>query len=179
MSARRGYDDNDNLNKMAAGLTDGTFTSVHQAARLVLDEPGGPNVDRLRRKFREMQRSNDFDTEEMVEVEDDPSDWWKLRLLDFPPMAKMTVLNVIAFLRSPAGAFRKACAASTPLPLMLLLIGLILLLVPSARLAFDVLSGAETEVLPTVILGIFFSAICINGSAVFAAVDVALSEYPE
>lgn len=49
----RGYDDTQELKKMARGIMTGEYTSVEQAARAVLNEDGGSNVDRLRRKFRQ------------------------------------------------------------------------------------------------------------------------------
>jgi hypothetical protein len=49
----RGYDDTPFLRQMARGLVLRTYASVDEAAKAVLDEPGGSNVDRLRRKFRE------------------------------------------------------------------------------------------------------------------------------
>jgi hypothetical protein len=49
----RGYDDSDLLQKMAEGLVTREFGSVDEAAKVVLGEESGSNVDRLRRKFRE------------------------------------------------------------------------------------------------------------------------------
>lgn len=176
MKANRGYDDTKSLLTMATGLADGTYSSVHQAARLVLNETGGPNVDRLRRKFRELQRSNGFDEICRHETDFDPSEWWKPRYSDFSWMTKMTVQNVLVFVRSPASAFRKVLRASSPAPLMFLLIGMVMITVPSARLAFDVFTGVQTEVLPAFLLGIFFASICINAAAVFAEEDAVLRE---
>lgn len=50
---QRGYDDSSLLKRMAEGLVSREFNSVDEAARTVLDEDTGSNVDRLRRKFRE------------------------------------------------------------------------------------------------------------------------------
>lgn len=50
---QRGYDDTINLTEMASGLVSRRFSSVDEAAKAVLAEDGGSNVDRLRRKFRE------------------------------------------------------------------------------------------------------------------------------
>lgn len=50
---QRGYDDTTYLTEMAAGLVSRKFNSVDEAAKAVLAEDGGSNVDRLRRKFRE------------------------------------------------------------------------------------------------------------------------------
>ncbi|NTF17792.1 hypothetical protein G6L37_05215 [Agrobacterium rubi] len=49
----RGYDDTAYLAEMADGVIRKRFTSVDEAARSVLGEDGGSNVDRLRRKYRE------------------------------------------------------------------------------------------------------------------------------
>lgn len=48
----RGYDDQELLRKMATGMMEREYLSVDEAARQVLGEEGGANVDRLRRKFR-------------------------------------------------------------------------------------------------------------------------------
>jgi hypothetical protein len=50
---QRGYDDTGYLRDMAEGLVVRTWGSVDEAAKAVLGEEGGSNVDRLRRKFRE------------------------------------------------------------------------------------------------------------------------------
>jgi hypothetical protein len=50
---QRGYDDTGYLTDMAEGLVVRTWGSVDEAAKAVLGEEGGSNVDRLRRKFRE------------------------------------------------------------------------------------------------------------------------------
>jgi hypothetical protein len=49
----RGYDDTKYLEAMGHGIMTGEYSSVEQAARTVLQEDGGSNVDRLRRKFRQ------------------------------------------------------------------------------------------------------------------------------
>ncbi len=49
----RGYNDAPSLEEMARGLIVRRYSSVDEAAKLVLGEDGGSNVDRLRRKFRE------------------------------------------------------------------------------------------------------------------------------
>ncbi|MCV9964773.1 hypothetical protein OIU34_23050 [Pararhizobium sp. BT-229] len=49
----RGYDDSPYLKEMADGIITRRFASVDEAAKAVLDEEAGSNVDRLRRKFRE------------------------------------------------------------------------------------------------------------------------------
>lgn len=49
----RGYDDSDLLKQMADGIFEGKFSSVSEAAKHVLREDGGSNVDRLRRKYRD------------------------------------------------------------------------------------------------------------------------------
>lgn len=51
--ANKGYDDTKELKAMAAGIKNGIYTSVEQAAKAVLADPRQSNVDRLRRKFRE------------------------------------------------------------------------------------------------------------------------------
>jgi hypothetical protein len=48
----RGYDDQALLERMAVGIMTRDFSSVDEAARQVLGEDAGANVDRLRRKFR-------------------------------------------------------------------------------------------------------------------------------
>lgn len=48
-----GYDDSTNLKAMADGIVVKKYGSVDEAAKNVLGEDGGSNVDRLRRKFRE------------------------------------------------------------------------------------------------------------------------------
>jgi hypothetical protein len=53
VETQRGYDDTANLREMASGLVSRRFGSVDEAAKAVLAEDGGSNVDRLRRKFRE------------------------------------------------------------------------------------------------------------------------------
>lgn len=50
---QRGYDDSPLLKRMADGLVSREFGSVDEAAKSVLGEDTGSNVDRLRRKFRE------------------------------------------------------------------------------------------------------------------------------
>lgn len=50
---QRGYDDTAYLTDMASGLLSRKYHSVDEAAKAVLSEDGGSNVDRLRRKFRE------------------------------------------------------------------------------------------------------------------------------
>lgn len=52
-SSLRGYDDSPYLKEMADGIISRRFASVDEAAKAVLDEEAGSNVDRLRRKFRE------------------------------------------------------------------------------------------------------------------------------
>ncbi|MCZ7860919.1 hypothetical protein O9X98_05835 [Agrobacterium salinitolerans] len=52
-SSLRGYDDSPYLKEMADGIITRRFASVDEAAKAVLDEEAGSNVDRLRRKFRE------------------------------------------------------------------------------------------------------------------------------
>jgi hypothetical protein len=52
-SEMRGYDDTKYLEAMGQGIMTGEYSSVEQAARAVLQENGGSNVDRLRRKFRQ------------------------------------------------------------------------------------------------------------------------------
>lgn len=49
----RGYDDTKYLEAMGHGIMTGEYSSVEQAARAILQEDGGSNVDRLRRKFRQ------------------------------------------------------------------------------------------------------------------------------
>lgn len=49
----RGYDDSAYLKQMADGLVTREYGAVDEAAKAVLDEESGSNVDRLRRKFRE------------------------------------------------------------------------------------------------------------------------------
>lgn len=49
----RGYDDSPYLKEMADGIITRRFASVEEAAKAVLGEEAGSNVDRLRRKFRE------------------------------------------------------------------------------------------------------------------------------
>lgn len=49
----KGYDDSAYLKAMADGIITRQFNSVDEAAKAVLGEEGGSNVDRLRRKYRE------------------------------------------------------------------------------------------------------------------------------
>ncbi len=49
----KGYDDSAYLKAMAEGIITRQFNSVDEAAKTVLNEEGGSNVDRLRRKYRE------------------------------------------------------------------------------------------------------------------------------
>jgi hypothetical protein len=49
----KGYDDSPYLQAMADGIITRTYGSVDEAAKAVLGEEGGSNVDRLRRKYRE------------------------------------------------------------------------------------------------------------------------------
>lgn len=51
----RGYDDTAYLSEMSKGIVSRRFTSVDEAARTVLGEKSGSNVDRLRRKFRDQK----------------------------------------------------------------------------------------------------------------------------
>lgn len=49
----KGYDDSAYLQVMADGIITRKYNSVDEAAKAVLGEDGGSNVDRLRRKYRE------------------------------------------------------------------------------------------------------------------------------
>jgi hypothetical protein len=49
----KGYDDSAHLTAMADGLITRKYHSVDEAAKAVLGEEGGSNIDRLRRKYRE------------------------------------------------------------------------------------------------------------------------------
>jgi hypothetical protein len=49
----KGYDDSAYLQEMAGGIITRRFNSVDEAAKAVLGEDSGSNVDRLRRKYRE------------------------------------------------------------------------------------------------------------------------------
>lgn len=49
----KGYDDSASLKAMADGIITRRFNSVDEAAKAVLGEEAGSNVDRLRRKYRE------------------------------------------------------------------------------------------------------------------------------
>lgn len=49
----KGYDDSAHLKAMADGIITRKYNSVDEAAKAVLGEEGGSNVDRLRRKYRE------------------------------------------------------------------------------------------------------------------------------
>lgn len=64
----KGYDDNATLKAMAAGLINRRFSSVDEAARTLIGEPSGSNVDRLRRKYRE-QNWHQKGLDEYVEAE--------------------------------------------------------------------------------------------------------------
>lgn len=55
MTEKRGYDDTTLLAEMAKGIIECRYSSVDNAAKHVLGEPAGSNVDRLRRKFRQGQ----------------------------------------------------------------------------------------------------------------------------
>jgi hypothetical protein len=52
-SSVKGYDDSAALQEMAAGVITRRFASVDEAAKAVIGEASGSNVDRLRRKYRE------------------------------------------------------------------------------------------------------------------------------
>jgi hypothetical protein len=67
-NAVRGYDDSPYLKEMADGIITRRFASVDEAAKVVLDEEAGSNVDRLRRKFRE-QNWYDRGLNDYVEAE--------------------------------------------------------------------------------------------------------------
>lgn len=64
----RGYDDTETLRRMSAGIFSREFGSVDEAAKAVLKEDGGSNVDRLRRKYRE-QNWHERGLSEYVEAE--------------------------------------------------------------------------------------------------------------
>lgn len=49
----KGYDDSAHLKAMADGIITRKYNSVDEAAKAVLGEEGGSNIDRLRRKYRE------------------------------------------------------------------------------------------------------------------------------
>jgi hypothetical protein len=53
LNSIRGYDDSPYLKEMADGVIVRKYASVEDAAKSVLGEDSGSNVDRLRRKFRE------------------------------------------------------------------------------------------------------------------------------
>jgi hypothetical protein len=53
MTEQRGYDDAPLLAEMAKGIIECRYSSVDGAAKHVLGEAAGSNVDRLRRKFRQ------------------------------------------------------------------------------------------------------------------------------
>ncbi|NTF17011.1 hypothetical protein G6L37_01030 [Agrobacterium rubi] len=55
LNSIRGYDDSPYLKEMADGVIIRKYASVEDAAKSVLGEDSGSNVDRLRRKFREQQ----------------------------------------------------------------------------------------------------------------------------
>lgn len=55
MTEQRGYDDTTLLAEMAKGIIECRYSSVDGAAKRVLGEAAGSNVDRLRRKFRQGQ----------------------------------------------------------------------------------------------------------------------------
>lgn len=64
----KGYDDSETLKAMAAGLINRKFSSVDEAARSLIGESSGSNVDRLRRKYRE-QNWHQKGLDEYVEAE--------------------------------------------------------------------------------------------------------------
>lgn len=64
----RGYDDAPLLRAMAKDLVERKYSSVDEAAKGVLNEPAGSNVDRLRRKFRE-QNWYEIGLNDFVEAE--------------------------------------------------------------------------------------------------------------
>lgn len=81
----RGYDDTKYLEAMGQGIMAGEFSSVEQAARAVLGEVSGSNVDRLRRKFRkegwfvksrdEYVRALRYGPKPRIAFEGDPRSW--------------------------------------------------------------------------------------------------------
>jgi len=170
MNAKRGYDDKENLMKMAAGLDDGTFTSVHQAARFVLHEDGGPNVDRLRRKYRAMQRSEPCDVD-VDEFAVDPSDWWKVDVLDLFRFPILVFKEAFAFLLHPARLLRKALRATTPAPLMLLLVGLFVVFMLFAMLLQGLYYGLKFADISVLLIGSFFAATFISASSAYVEMD--------
>lgn len=174
MKTNRGYDDTKNLLMMATGLADGTYSSVHQAARAILDETGGPNVDRLRRKFRELQRAGGFDAVGGHDSNFDPSEDWKLRISDFPIFVRTTAQNVWAFVRNPSNLFRKAMKSPTPVPLAFMLMAMILVLAPTSALLYEFVIRGTTEAFAGSLTGLVLGAICINASTVVAEQEAAL-----
>jgi hypothetical protein len=86
---------------MAEGLATGTFTSVHDAARSVLNNPIQTNVDRLRRKYRTLQRSGQIEglIEHRVQSSNRP-DWWFLDILTVPRNAAFIFSLFVNFYRT-------------------------------------------------------------------------------
>lgn len=170
MNAKRGYDDKENLMKMAVGLDDGTFSSVHQAARFVLDEDGGPNVDRLPRKYRAMQRSECCGGD-VEEFNVDPSDWWKVDVLDLFRFPILVFRETFAFLLHPTRLLRKALRATTPAPLLLLLAGLFSAFMLFAMLLQGLYHGLKFADISVLLIGSFFAATFISASSAYVEMD--------
>ena len=105
---QRGYDDTGYLSEMAAGLVSRRFTSVDEAARAVLDDEAGSNVDRLRRKFREQgwyEKGLAAHVDAVI----------LSRHLIVEPGYHAIARRFLAHLRAPVNSIRKVASAAGPM----------------------------------------------------------------
>jgi hypothetical protein len=127
LTALRGYDDSRYLKEMADGIIIRRFASVEDAAKTVLGEETGSNIDRLRRKFREQnwyeRGLNDYVDAEInrrsADIENPGPDAWFVNAKG-EPMGPREITAVKAFLAgvgqiTPTGFLAFAGVAATGL----------------------------------------------------------------
>jgi hypothetical protein len=105
---QRGYDDTGYLTEMAAGLVSRRYSSVDEAAKSVLCEEAGSNVDRLRRKFREQ---NWYEKGLAAHVEAEIAS----RGLISEPCYHRTARHLLGTVRAPLDSLRRVSSAAAPI----------------------------------------------------------------
>lgn len=101
----KGYDDSASLKAMADGIITRRFNSVDEAAKAVLGEEAGSNVDRLRRKYRE-QNWHEKGLSAFVEAE-----IARRNLIEAPAHMKL-LKRLSGILASPTGTALQAVTVS-------------------------------------------------------------------
>jgi cytosine/uracil/thiamine/allantoin permease len=157
MNSQRGYDDSKNLTAMADGLANGKYASVHQAAKSVLEEQAGPNVDRRRRKYRAASRSGNFQTptSQGEARKHDRPDWWLPQWSELPSIFALLLWNFVDFLRSPSRNLKSIFHSETPIPFVALIVGVLPFVLTSSSFLLNLYrnrSEAVFDVLPAFLL---------------------------